>query len=149
MTAGEKAELFNQLHRIYKEDNAFFHAIADKLELVSVWSFQREIERRQDIYDHTPHEVTYVIYDNDDYGRVIGEPRGTAVVTTTGDPKADEATAIKRYLAVIAGKPEDEVMGVGFYTGMCYDTYADRRDEHLKDLRNKLAEAEAAAVYIG
>ena len=66
--AGEKAELFDQLHKLYKHDNAFFHIVADKLEHVSVFMFEMEIERRAKVAAHTPHDATYVIYNTDENG---------------------------------------------------------------------------------
>ena len=145
--AGNKAELFEQLHKIYKNDNAFFHAVADKLEHVSVFMFEWEIERREDVANHTPHDVKYVIYNADDYGRTEGEPIGTAIVTTTGDDRADQVTGIKRYLAAKTGEPEDKVMGIGFYNAVPYGAYAAQRDEHLTKMRINLEKALDAAVW--
>jgi len=144
---GKKAGLFDQLYKIYKNDNAFFHAIADRLEHVHVWIFEQEIERRQDMFDHTPREAKYVIYNADDYGRTEGEPMGTAIVTTTGDPRADEITGIRRYLTESAGVPEDTVMGAGFYNAVIFDEYAGKRDEHIADLKAKLDAALDSAVW--
>ena len=144
---GEKAELFDQLHRIYKEDRIFFTRIIEKLQKVGLYMFEEEIKLRQDVFDHTPREAKYVIYDNDDYGRVYGEPRGTAVITTTGDKRGDEGTAIKTWIAETNGKPYEECLGVGFYTAVIYDEYADKRDAHLADLENKLNAARDAAVW--
>ena len=109
--------------------------------------FEEEIKLRQDVAGHTPRETKYVIYDNDDYGRVYGEPRGMAWITTTGDTRGDEATAIKTWIAEVNGKPYEECLGVGFYTGIIFDEYAVKRDAHLEDLKAKLAEAEKAAIW--
>jgi len=144
---GKKAGLFTQLHRIYIEDRAFFTKIIGKLKHKSVWMFEDEIERRDTMADHVAREVKYVIYDCDDYGRTEGEPLGFSYVETTGDNRADEATAIKKHIAFKSGCAYEKVLGVGFYNAMRYDDYAENRDDHIQNLRNQLDAALKAAVW--
>jgi hypothetical protein len=148
---GHKAELFDQLKRIYNEDIEFFEFISEKLDRVWLWGFEEEIKRRETIAAHTPHDVKYVIYNtetNHNGWRInVGEPLGVATVRTTGDTDADAATAIKRTLGRLQNKPENEVRAVGFYNALPYHTYADKRDEHINGLRTQLDEALKAAVW--
>lgn len=148
---GEKAELFDQLKRIYDEDIEFFEFIAEKLDKVWLWGFEDEIKRREAVANHTPGVAKYVIYNTDTNGNGwtvnVGEPIGTVKVHTTGDGRADQVTAIKRHLAATTGKPEDEVRGIGFYNAVTYGEYEAKRDDHLATLRNALAAAEKAAIW--
>ena len=148
--AGHKAELFEELRKIYERDNAFFHVIADKLN-IHPWMFGEEMNRREDLANHTPRDVTYVIYNTDSNGYgwtvPVGEPEGSVKVRTTGDDRADQVTAIKRHLAAKTGKPEDEVMGVGFYQATIYADYAEIRDDHIQNLRDQLDAAIKHAIY--
>jgi len=147
---GKTPELFEELRKIYDGDNAFFHEIADKLN-IHPWMFGEEMNRREDIAAHTPRDVTYVIYNTDTNGYgwtvPIGEPEGAVKVRTTGDDRADQVTAIKRHLAAKTGKPEDKVMGVGFYQATIYADYAENRDDHIQNLRDQLDAAVEHAIY--
>jgi hypothetical protein len=149
---GENAELFEQLLRIYNEDRNFFERIADKMK-IGVWMFEDEIKRREDVANHTPHDVKYVIYDTDTNGHGwtvnVGEPIGTVKVRTTGDDRADQVTAIKRHLAAKTGEPEDKVNGIGYYNAVVFGEYEATRDDHIQTLRNKLDAALEAAVWEG
>lgn len=144
---GEKAELFDILYRIYIDDRLFFKDIIEKLEMVGLWTFETEIKRRATMAGHISINVKYVIYGSDDYGHTEGEPIDSIFVMTTGDPNADQTTAIKRYLARKNNQSEDEVMGVGFYNAMTFDEYEAFRDEHIDDLRAKLTKALEQAIW--
>lgn len=149
---GEKAELFDQLHTLYEKENKFFKdVLCEKLDRVTFWMFGEEINRREDVANHTPHDATYVIYNTDENGngwRVpVGEPEGAVKVRTTGDDRADQVTAIKRHLAIKTGDAIENVMGIGYYHAVIYNEYAENRDDHIQNLRDQLDTAIKYAIY--